>query len=183
MSSDCCSPKNNTSKVKGVSKIDPFMMWIGIITVVILGGAIFFGSRMGQGPEVSASSTVSMEVQDNQFDWGTIDYDGGIVSKTFEIKNTSNEKLQLYNVKTSCMCTTAQLISGDSKSRKFGMHETSKSVFEVEPGASAELLVEFDPAFHGPSGTGPITRTITLESNDKANSELSFNLTGTVVKN
>lgn len=183
MSKDCCSPKDNKTKIKGVSKVDPFIMWIGIITVVVLVGAVIFGSKMGEGPAVSANSEVSMEVGDKTYDWGTIDYDGGMATKTFEIKNTSGKKLQLYNVKTSCMCTTAQLISGDNKSKKFGMHETSKSVFEVEPGATAELLVEFDPAFHGPSGTGPITRTITIETNDKSNPSLSFNLTGTVVKN
>jgi len=62
------------------------------------------------------------------------------------------------------------------------MHEKSSSVFEVKPGETAELLVEFDPAFHGPSGVGPITRTITMNTNDVKNPVLSFNLTANVVK-
>ena len=63
------------------------------------------------------------------------------------------------------------------------MHEKTPDVFEVKPGKTAELIVEFDPLFHGPSGIGPINRTITMDTNDANNSTLSFNLTANVVKN
>ena len=91
--------------------------------------------------------------------------------------------LKLYNVKTSCMCNTAQLKTPDVTSKKFKMHEASTDVIEVKPGEAAELIVEFDPAFHGPSGVGPINRTITMDTNDVNNPTLSFNLTANVVKN
>jgi hypothetical protein len=80
------------------------------------------------------------------------------------------------------MCTTAQLKTASKSSIKFKMHEKSSSIFEVEPGETAELIVEFDPAFHGPSGVGQITRTINMSTNDVNNSTLNFNLVGNVIK-
>lgn len=162
--------------------IDPFILWTGIITVLILVGAVFLGIKSGGKPSVDESNQVKISLSGTSADWGTIDYDKGIVSKSFEIKNDGTETLQLFDVKTSCMCTTAQLITPSKTSQKFQMHDESSSVFTVGPGETAQLLVEFDPAFHGPSGVGPITRTITLETNDVSQKELSFELTGTVVK-
>ncbi len=180
MSHDCCSPSNNTNH--GAKKFDPFIVWTIVITVVVLAGAVFFGSKIGATPQVSTDTKVALNVSSDTFDWGNIDYDGGIVSKSFPIKNESDATLKLYNVKTSCMCTTAELKTPETTSRKFGMHETSTEVIEVKPQETAELLVEFDPAFHGPSGVGPITRTVTIDTNDSKHPNLTFNLSGTVVK-
>jgi len=181
MSHDCCSPSNNKNLQGGGP--DKSIVGIIVVTVLILGVAVFLGTRMGATPQVTADSQVSVSVDSNKYEWGTIDYDKGIVSKNFEIKNTSNTALKLYNVKTSCMCTTAQLKTPEVTSKKFGMHESSSDVVEVKPGEVAQLLIEFDPAFHGPSGVGPITRTITMDTNDAKNPKLTFNLTGNVVKN
>lgn len=180
MSHDCCSP-SNSKNIKGGGP-DKFIIGIFVATLLILGIAVFFGSRMGATPQITADSQVSVSVDSNKYDWGTIDYDKGIVSKNFEIKNTSNTALKLYNVKTSCLCTTAQFKTAEGTSKKFGMHESSSDVFEVKPGETAELIVEFDPAFHGPSGVGAVTRIITMSTNDSKNSTLTFNLTGNVVK-
>jgi len=180
MNHDCCNSSNNKNdKGKGSDK---FIIGIIAATVLILGVAVFFGTRAGTTPQITNDSQVLISVDSNKYDWGTIDYDKGIVSQNFEIKNTGNAILKLYNVKTSCMCTTAQLKTPEVTSKKFGMHESSSSVVEVKPGETADLLVEFDPAFHGPNGVGPITRMITIDTNDTKNSKLTFNLTGNVIK-
>lgn len=182
MSHDCCSPKAKKNKHQKSGGTDSFIIGIVVVTLLMLGGAVYFGSKMGTTTQVSADSQVSLAVGENKYDWGTIDINGGVVSKTFAIENSSSAPLKLYDVKTSCMCTTAQLKTASRTSKKFGMHEKSTSVFEVKPGETAELLVEFDPAFHGPSGVGPISRTITLSTNDATNPELSFQLSANVVK-
>lgn len=176
--------RDNASNNKSLKKrnVDPFIISIAVITVLILGVAIFFGVKMGSTAEITTDSQVELLVDENKYDWGVIDYDGGIVSKNFTIKNTSSSILKLYNVKTSCMCTTAQLKTSAVTSKKFGMHETSTEVIEVKPQEMAELIVEFDPSFHGPSGVGSVTRIITMDTNDTKNSTLSFNLIGNVVK-
>ncbi|MDZ7587378.1 MAG: DUF1573 domain-containing protein, partial [Patescibacteria group bacterium] len=128
-------------------RIDPFIAWIGIITLAILGGVIYFGSKMGTAPKVATKQNIQLAVDSKSHDWGIIDYDNGIVSQTFPIKNTSQTVLEFYDVITSCMCTTAQLITPSQTSGKFGMHEKSGTVFSVQPGETAQLKVEFDPAF------------------------------------
>ena len=80
------------------------------------------------------------------------------------------------------MCTTAQLRTSGETSKKFGMHEKTANVFEVQPGETAEVVVEFDPLFHGPSGVGPINRTVTMNTNDSSQPQLSFQLAANVVK-
>ena len=180
MNHDCCSPNNKKQNTK--KGHDPFLIWIIVVTVIILGGVVFFGSKIGATIQVTTDTQVAMAVDSNRYDWGTIDLNGGIVSKSFAIENTGSTSLKLYEVKTSCMCTTAQLKTSSQASPKFKMHEKSSYVFEIQPKETAELIVEFDPAFHGPSGTGPISRIITMNTNDAKNPTLSFNLTANVVK-
>jgi hypothetical protein len=104
----------------------------------------------------------------------------GIVTKEFEIKNTGNQTLKLFNVSTSCMCTTAKF---EGSPEIFGMHTKSNSVKEVAPHQSTKLQVIFDPAFHGPSGIGPITRQVSVQTNDPDHTELDFTLTAMVSNN
>lgn len=180
MKKDCCHLQ--PTKIKTGFHLDPFIIWIGVITLAILGGVIYFGSKIGATPQVTINQNVELVVNSKNHDWGTIDYDGGIVSQSFAIKNTSDATLELYDIATSCMCTTAQLFTPNKTSRKFAMHDKSSSIFEINPGETAQLKVEFDPAFHGPSGLGPVTRTVTMNTNDAANPQLTFTLTGQVVK-
>jgi len=180
MSHDCCNPKDKKhNKKKG---IDSFMVSAIGITLLLLVGVVYFGTKLGATTEVSADSQVSIEVVQNRHDWGTIDINGGLVSKSFTIENTGDSSLKLFDVTTSCMCTTAQLKTPSQTSKEFGMHEKNRSVFEVQPGETADLVVEFDPLFHGPSGVGPISRTVTINTNDASQPTLSFQLAANVVK-
>jgi len=182
MSHDCCSPKDKKNKHNKKKGVDSFMVGVIGITLTLLVGVVYFGTKLGTTTEVSADSQVSTQVGEDKHDWGTIDINGGLVSKAFAIENTGSSPLKLYDVTTSCMCTTAQLKTPSQTSKKFGMHEKSASVFEVQPGETAELIVEFDPLFHGPSGVGPISRTVTLNTNDANQPTLSFQLAANVVK-
>jgi len=181
MNHDCCNKKTKKEGHKGGA--DMFIIWVIVVTVLLLGLAVHFGMKTGATTEVITDSQVTMSVDSDSYDWGMIDYDGGIVSKTFTINNSGNTSLQLYKVETSCMCTTAQLKTPETTSRKYGMHDNSTDVFEVRPGETADLIVEFDPAFHGPSGVGSINRTVTISTNSSENLTLTFNLLGNVVKN
>lgn len=180
MKHDCCNPNNIKQNPKKGS--NSFLIGIVMITFLILGGVVFLGARLGATTQVTADSQVNLAVVENRYDWGTIDINGGVVSKSFMIENNGSTTLKLYDPKTSCMCTTAQLKIDNQISKKFGMHEKSSSVFEVQPGKTAELIVVFDPAFHGPSGVGPISRTVTMNTNSEDNPTLSFQLAANVVK-
>ena len=154
---------------------------LGIITFSILGLGVWLLSRP-VGVEVEKSDQAKAEVAEKNYDWGEIKINGGNAEKSFLIKNTGVGSLKLSGVSTSCMCTTAQVIIDGKGSPFFGMHQKSSWVGEVPDGKEAELKIVFDPAFHGPSGIGAMTRQIEVETNDKNNPKLEFTLKGNVVK-
>ncbi|MDP3733539.1 MAG: hypothetical protein Q8Q91_03255, partial [Candidatus Daviesbacteria bacterium] len=90
--------------------------------------------------------------------------------------------LKLYNVKTSCACTKANLTIDGKVSPKFDMHTKSSWTGEVAPGKDAILNVIFDQTFHGPTALGPMERLISMQTNDLSSPTLEFKLTGNVVK-
>lgn len=154
-----------------------------ILTLLILGGGVYILSVTTANPaQVNLSQNAKVSVDQKTHDWGTIPYSGGNVSKTFTIKNTGTDVLQLTNIKTSCACTYAQLTIDGKTSPNFGMHTTSSWVGEVASGKEAQLTVVFDPAFHGPTGVGPMERLVAVQTNDISNPALEFSLKGVVVK-
>lgn len=154
---------------------------LGIITFAILGLGVWLLSRP-IGVEVEKSDQAKAFVMETNHDWGEIKINGGKAEKVFLIKNVGSGPLKLSDVSTSCMCTTAQVIIDGKGSPFFGMHQKSSWVGEIPAGKEAELKIVFDPAFHGPSGVGAMTRQIEVATNDKNNPKLEFMLKGVVVK-
>lgn len=163
-------------------RVDKFLLAIVFLSLLVLGGGVIFASKIGGKPEVAPNKEVKAQVSETNYSWGEIPIDGGNVKKNFPIKNAGQDILKVFNVKTSCMCTTTRVLIQEQLSPPFGMHSQSPWVGKIAPGEEAQLEIVFDPAYHGPSGLGPITREILLETNDPANSKLIFTLTGTVVK-
>lgn len=152
-----------------------------IVTVLMLGIGIYVLSAGTPAP-VTLSQNARAEVPEKTFEWGNIPINGGDATKTFTIKNIGSDVLKLTGVKTSCTCTKAQISIDGKTSPYFSMHATSSWVGEVPPGKEAQLTVIFDPAFHGPTGTGPVERLVSLKTNDTQNSNIEFSLKGVVVK-
>lgn len=155
---------------------------IAATLVLIIGGVFLATGTEDKENQQKMNDKVLAVSDDKYFDWGEININDGVVEKEFEIKNDGEETLTLSNVVTSCMCTTAILIKGDEESPEFGMHTKSRYEMGVASGETAKLKVTFDPAFHGPSGVGPITRQVTVETNDPSNPKLSYTLTAMVRK-
>lgn len=155
---------------------------IFIVSVFLLGGGVLLVVRENKRVEVKASAGAKVAVASVNHDWGQIGINNGKVEAAFAIKNEGTQPLKLFSITTSCMCTTAQLSLGDKVSPLFGMHSNSSDIFEVPPEQTAELKVVFDPAFHGPSGIGPINRQVTVQTNDSNKPQLDFFLTATVIR-
>lgn len=152
-----------------------------LFTLMVLGGGIYILSSSAPA-QITVSQNAKVEVPEKTFDWGNIPYSGGNATKTFIIKNVGSDALKLTGVKTSCTCTKAQISIEGKTSPYFSMHATSAWVGEVAPGKEAQLAVIFDPAFHGPTGVGPVERLISVETNDAQNKTLEFSLKGVVIK-
>ncbi len=151
--------------------------------LIIVAGALI--NKQIQPSSVNLAKTdlkTRLRLKRAEHDWGQIRINGGDVKQSFVIENIGEGPLQLYNIKTSCMCTTAYLSLDDQKSPVFGMHDKSSYIMTVPPGKSAKLNVVFNPAYHGPAGLGQITRMVTIETNDRENPKLTFKLMALVTK-
>ena len=162
----------NTSVVLGIL----------IVSVVLVVGGVYLAYRSTPGVAVTPTTGAVAGVGNNRYDWREIGINNGVVEAVFDIKNEGSEPLQLTRVQTSCMCTMAQLTRGEEVSPEFGMHDNSSYMMTVSAGEAVKLTVRFDPAFHGPNGVGPITRQVSVQTNDSKRPELTYQLTATVVK-
>jgi len=159
---------------------DKFLLSIIIGTVTLLSLGIVLVSNSSSGAKLTESNS-EVITGVSSHDWGTIDMNDGVVKKTFSLTNEGEGTLELANVKTSCACTYAIITVNGKKSPQFGMHSVSSWTGKVEPGEEAQVEVVFDPAFHGPQGVGAISRQVTIETNDKSNPAIEFNLTANVI--
>ena len=104
------------------------------------------------------------------YDFGDVSISKGKVSTTMTVKNNGKTDLVIENIETSCMCTTAVLINNGAESPLYSMnmndgnHPTGWKG-TIPPGEEAALRVSYDPTMHSDQ-RGPLTRTITIYSND-----------------
>lgn len=116
----------------------------------------------GLFPEIAALEEKSEEndgssrpeylvIEPEIFDFGNIKKSDGEVTATYQLKNQGDKTITLSYAFASCGCTASSL----------------KDEVELVPGASYPLQVIYDPNFYGPAfELGPITKTVTVLSND-----------------
>lgn len=167
--------KTHKKKFRKVIKISV----ISLVAVLIVGGIVFGIVKSVKNRNLGDSK---VEITELKYDAGVVSMTDGLVKHTYEIKNIGKGDLKIKKIRTSCMCTTARLRVGDSISPEFGMHDSFSWSKRITPGGTGFLEVTFDPAFHGPEGTGLVTRAIYVSTNDSENKELEFLLTADVVK-
>lgn len=148
--------------------------------------AFLFGGKKEEEVLVANQTVEGIVASPEFYDLGEVPINAGIVTKEYEIKNVSNTTLKLKKIATSCMCTKASFEIGDKKTKFFGMEghgDRNPPVnIEIPAGASGKVVVQFDPAAHGPQGVGPFERSVFLTFSDPVGiKELKFN--GRVVAN
>lgn len=112
-------------------------------------------------------------------DFGTIRMKDGLVEKEFTLTNPTSADITITSIVTSCMCTTAYLLSpGGSQKGPFGMPGHSGPATGVEEnvraGESRTLRVVYDPNAHGPAGVGPVDRFVLVT--DRSGATLQFEI-------
>lgn len=160
---------------------------IGIIlsTLLLLGGAVWLLGNSSSKAVVTKTLGGKIETQEVNFDFKDIPYSGGNATHSFKIKNGGDKDLQIANMASSCMCTTVSLKTLGGVSPKFGMkgHSPASSwTGKLAPGEEAEVVAEFDPTAHGPSGVGPMERMVSFETSDPSKPYVEFSFKGVVVK-
>ena len=98
---------------------------IASITLLVFAGIIWMAASSEKKPKEQAniSDAVSgaLVAQDSNYDFGTISMAKGKVSRTFVLENSSFSPTTINSIYTSCMCTSAILISGGDRKGPFGM--------------------------------------------------------------
>lgn len=141
--------------------------------IIIIAGFIVW--KMGiLEPDFSTSSLVSDPAS---FDIGTVSMKNGNVDNIIDILNEGDKPVTITDISTSCMCTTVAF-----EGATFGMHGSSRAGFTVKPGEKKEMTVTFDPNAHGPEGTGPISRVISVRTNSVKTPVLEIRFSGNVIK-
>lgn len=92
----------------------------------------------------------------------------------FVIANIGKEKLQLYNVRSSCDCTFAQVVIDDVVSPEFSMHAKTDWLGTIDPSKSATIRVIYRPAIMPVKGN--ITRQVFIDTNDPEKKNLTFTI-------
>lgn len=172
-----------------MTKEGKFILFSFVGTILLIAGVAFLLARTSGGVSGSGDSYVSanevqgLTVSPGDIDLGQVKYGGGIVSKTFEVKNTTDKTIKLRKITTSCMCTTASVKIGDTETKSFGMEMNGDLNplidYDLPSGATAVVTFKFDPVAHGPQGIGKFDRVIGLFF-DAGLKELKFN--GEVVR-
>ena len=154
-----------------------------IMAILILGGLIWIArpdSSQSDNVIVAKSNGTLIVQEASNYDFGTISMVAGNVTHQFKIQNTGSEAVTINKIYTSCMCTTAELMTAGNAFGPFGMPghgAIPKIQGVVDPSEEATVAVVFDPAAHGPAGVGQIQRAITLENNAGEPIMLSFTAT------
>lgn len=165
-----------------MTKEGKVILTIIVVTIVVIGGLAYLMTKYsgGSGGDslISATQAKNLEASPSgTMDLGNVPYGGGIVSKTFNIKNASDQVIKLRKIATSCMCTTAKVKIGDRETKFYGMEMNGDLNPLVDlnfsAGRDATVTFDFDPAAHGPQGVGPFDRVVTLYF-DTGYEELKF---------
>ncbi len=159
---------------------------IGLLAILVLGSIWWFTS---QDQSSSQQETTALEITttesksalvatSNSYDFGEIDIFAGDVSTTYTLENTGTEPVTITSATTSCMCT-----EGEIGGITFGMHESDLDSLVIPAGATEVLTATYDPLAHGPNGTGPVTRVLTLKTDSTETPQVELRLSANVTKN
>ncbi len=139
---------------------------IALIALAIV-GLMWWGSAndMPAHSQPAVNMKSALSALQKTFDFGVISMKNGNVDHVFKIANPTDKDVLIERLSTSCMCTTAYIIEGASRTGPFGMPGMgygSKASKLFRAGGTMDIDVVFDPNAHGPAGIGPMERTIDL---------------------
>jgi len=118
-----------------------------------------------------------MEAKDTYVNFGNVSESKiAFVMKDFTIKNTGNEDLYLYQVRTSCSCLNAKFVMDDKESLIWSrFSEPYGMTFKLAPGESTRLRVTYDARVNS-YFRGHEVRFVYVDSNDVINPTVQFDI-------
>ena len=140
-------------------------------SLVLLGVAVFLYAKQ-EAPPAPGNGVLATPV--SEYNFGYVSVKKGGVSTEVPLVNIGKEDLTITFLDTSCGCTSAQVINNGEAGPIFGMsmHGQSPTSWRtvIKPGQKASLKVYYDPYVHQDL-RGPVTRVITITTNEKLHPE------------
>lgn len=161
------------------------IIMIAVATLAVLAGAVALLGNSAPKANLEKTVGAKTETPETSFDFKDIPYSGGNAVHEFKIKNAGDKELKIANIYTSCACSKGYFKSAKGESPKFGMKGMSPPsdwTGILNPGEEGQVVAEFDPTYHGPQGVGPISRIVSIETNDPDHPYIEFSFQGVVVK-
>lgn len=106
-----------------MGKDTKFLIGAFLITILLVVGVAFLISRSSSKgtAEIPTTPILGVTASPENYDLGSVPINGGIVTREYEIKNTTDKTIKLVKIATSCMCTTASAAVGGKTTKFFGM--------------------------------------------------------------
>lgn len=152
---------------------------IGAVVAVLIGFTLMSanqGSDSANTTSVGTSAAV-VSVVEQPYDFGDIEIFDGKVSTSYTLKNGGAESMTITKAGTSCMCT-----EGEIAGFVFGMHGSEVKSVIIPAGGEEVVKATYDPLAHGPSGVGPVTRMLNLETNSTETPKIELRFSANVIK-
>jgi hypothetical protein len=167
--------------IRKIREIDPFILSVVVFIVVVLIGGVFFVYKLSGKPvqtyTAEEAERPKFVVDKTHIDFGSIQISDTAVDKVV-IENKGQKPLQIFNIKTSCGCTSTQIEINDDKSPIFSMHNNPPWTGEIQPGSRGTLKAIYEPSKHPVQGKSD--KTIFFNTNDPENAEVQIYLTALV---
>lgn len=153
-------------------------LWIiGGVALVVIASLFYFSA----GKQTATGKPV-FQVNTEEIEFGEIAVQGDYPAD-FTVTNTGDASLEISSIQTSCMCTFAEVMIGDTKSPEFNMvmHNSlaaKKWKGIVEPGQSAIMRVIYKPYLMPVQGS--VARYVKFNTNDPDNPVVELGVHATV---
>ena len=172
-------------------KTKQLTFWIaGGIGVLAIAGILFAGNDSQTAKDKTTSGTPSFQVNAEEIELGEIEVQGDYPAD-FTVTNTGDAPLEISKMRTSCMCTFAEVIIGDEKSPAINMDMYMEGIHTyeeymaakkwtgtIQPGESATVRVIYKPYMMPVQGS--VARNLKFATNDPNNSVVELGIHATV---
>ncbi len=149
-------------------KRDRWIKYGVIILIIVVSGFYLYkrNARLENAPRIV--------IKPSSYNFRDVSVAGGVVKTAMSIKNEGKSDLLIDDMDSSCACTTATITKDGKEGPVFSMREHGTNPVgwseKIKPGETAELNIYYDPRVHSEL-RGPVTRAITVFSNDPKTSK------------
>lgn len=158
-------------KERGQKKLKKALTIMVPIIVLAVVGYFLVNMRVAESAKI--------QVTPANYDFGDVPAGGSPVSSMMEVKNVGKGDLVMNGMDSSCGCTSASIVVDGVEGPRFSMssHGTNPRGWSVtlKTGETSQLKIYYDPSVHRDM-RGPVTRFITLFSNDPINSVMEVTI-------